>query len=84
MQLRIMFPYDLDDRYGDEYKTEYIHINMIKKFTPLPRKHNKVNRGNLHRGFCKFLSYEFNSIFHTMMNINIRNVPKFIRTFFLA
>ena len=38
MELRRMYPYDLNVKYGDEYITENAHTNMTKTFSPLPSK----------------------------------------------
>ena len=75
MELRTMYPYAINDRYGDEYKTENTYINMAKKFPLLPRKHNRIG---LHKGFCKLSPQEFNGKFNTMLDINIRDMPNFL------
>ena len=41
MELRAMYRYGLNNRYGDKYKTENMHINKAKK--NLPRKHNRID-----------------------------------------
>ena len=51
-----------------------------QKIRLLPGKRNKINRGSLHEGFCKFLPHEFNSKFNTVLDTNIRDVTNFIRT----
>ena len=75
MELRTMYPYAINNRYGDEYKTENTYINMAKKFPLLPRKHNRIG---LHKGFCKLSPQEFNGKFNTMLDINIRDMPNFL------
>ena len=39
-ELRIIFPYGLNDRIGDEFKIDNKHINVAAKFSSLPRKHS--------------------------------------------
>ena len=44
-ELRTIFPHGLNDRIGDEFKTDNKHINMAAKFSSLPRKHSRANCG---------------------------------------
>ena len=44
-ELRTIFPHGLNDRIGDEFKTDNKHINMTAKFSSLPRKHSGANHG---------------------------------------
>ena len=43
-ELRTIFPYGLNDRIGDEFKTDNKHINVAAKFSSLPRKYFLANR----------------------------------------
>ena len=49
-ELRTIFLYGLNDRIGDEFKTDNKHINVTDKFSSLPRKHSRANRGKNHKG----------------------------------
>ena len=49
-ELRTNFPYGLNDRIGDEIKTDNKHINVAAKFSSLPRKHSRANRRKNHKG----------------------------------
>ena len=53
MELRTVYPYGLNDRVGEEYKTANTHINVANKFPSLPRKYIRANRGTLHKGISK-------------------------------
>ena len=58
-ELRTTYPYGLNDRYGDKYKTENTQFfcrSMANKFPSLPRKYNKINWRNLYKGFCRLSS----------------------------
>ena len=44
-ELRKIFPYGLNDRIGDEFKTDNKHINVAAKFSSLSRKYIRANRG---------------------------------------
>ena len=46
-ELWTIFPHDLNDRIGDEFKTDNKHINIVAKFSSLPRKHSRANRGKI-------------------------------------
>ena len=37
-ELRTIFPYGLNDRLRDEFKTDNEHINVAAKFSSLPKK----------------------------------------------
>ena len=79
-ELSRMYTYGLNNRYGIEHETENTYINVAKKISSLPRKHNKINHGSLHKGFCKCWPQEFNSKFNTKLDTNIWDVPNFIQT----
>ena len=81
IELRTMYTYELNDRYGDEYKTENTHINVEKKSLSLSRKHMGINPGSHHKVFCKLSPQKFSSKFNIMLDTNMRNVPNVIQTF---
>ena len=77
-ELRIIFPYGLNDRIGDEFKTDNKHINVAAKFSSLPRKHSCVNPGKNCKGFPLVLPQQFlNDLNHTL-NTSIKDAPNFI------
>ena len=55
MQLRTVYPYRLNDRVGDEYKTENTHVNVTNKFPSLPRKFIRVNRGTTSQRYFQII-----------------------------
>ena len=61
-ELRTVFPYDLNDRIGDEFKTDNEHINVAVKISSLPRKHSRANHGKNHKGFPFFYHNNFQMI----------------------
>ena len=54
-ELQTIFPYDLNDRIGDEFKTDNKHINVAVKFSFLPIKYGRANRGKNHKGVSRLL-----------------------------
>ena len=53
-ELRTIFPYGVNDRIGDEFKTDNRRINVAAKFSSLPRKYSRANRGKNHKGVPVF------------------------------
>ena len=49
-ELRTIFPYGLNNRIGDEFKTDNKYINVAAKFSSLLRKHSRANRGKNNKG----------------------------------
>ena len=54
-ELRTIFPYGLNDRIGDEFKTDNKQNNVAAKFSFLPRKHSRATRGKNHKGVPRLL-----------------------------
>ena len=79
MELRTVYPYGLNDRVVDEYKTANTHINVANKFPSLPRKYIRANRGTLHKCISKFLPNEFISELSDILESSIIYAPNFIR-----
>ena len=77
-ELRTVFPYGLNDRVGDEYKTNNTHINVANRFSALPRKHIRVNRG-VRKGTPRMLPNVFIQDLMQKLTTNISDVPNFIR-----
>ena len=76
-ELQNIFPYGLDDRIGDEFKTDNKHINVSAKFSSLPRKHIRTNRGKNHKGFPLLLPQQFLNDLNHMLNTSIKDAPNF-------
>ena len=49
-ELQTNFPYGLNGRIGDKFKTENKHINVAAKFSSLSRKYIHANRSKNHKG----------------------------------
>ena len=79
MELRTVYPYGLNDRMGDEYKTENTHVNVANKFPSLPMKFIRVNRGTLHKGTSKLLPNEFMSDLSRLLETSVIDIPNVIR-----
>ena len=79
MLLRTVYPYGLNDRVGDEYKTANTYINVANKFLSLPRKYIRANRETLHKGISKLLPNEFISNLSDILESSITDAPNFIR-----
>ena len=90
-ELRAIFPYGLDDRIVDEFRTDDKHINVAAQFSSLPRKHSGKNHkggknhkdGKNHKGVpCQFLK-DLNHMLNTSMkDLNLLkdlNLSNFIR-----
>ena len=78
-ELRIIFPSVLNDRIGDEFKADNIHINLAAKFSSLPRKYSRANRGKNHKGVPRLLPQQFEKDLNQMLNTSIKDAPNFIR-----
>lgn len=48
------------------------------------KKHNRINRGSLYKGFCKLSPHEYKIKFNTMLGAGLRDVPNFIGTFLFS
>ena len=77
-ELRTIFPYSLNDRIGDEFKTDNKHINAAAKFSSWPRKHSRANRGKNHKGVPFLLAQQFLNDLNHILNISINYAPTFI------
>ena len=77
-KLRILSPYGLNDRLGDEYDK----LLFSNKFPPLSRKRDRVSRGRIHKNifFPWWAFYKLN--YH--LSHNLSDVPDFFRVFLLA
>ena len=73
------FPYGLNDRVGDEFKTDKKHINVTAKFSSLPRKYSRANRGKNYKAVPRLLPQQFWKDLNHMLNANIKDAPNFIR-----
>ena len=78
-ELRTIFPYGVNDRIGDEFKTDNRRINVAAKFSSLPRKYSRANHGKNHKGVPRLLRRQFVKDLNQMLNISIKDAPNFIR-----
>ena len=78
-ELRTIFPYGLNDRIGNEFKTDNKHINVAAKFSSLPRKYSRANRDKNHKGVPRLLPQQFLKDLNHMLNTSIKYAPNFIR-----
>ena len=78
-ELRTILPYGLNDRMGDEFKTDNKQINVAVKFSSLPRKHICANRWKNHKGVPLLLPKQFLNDLNHMLNTSIKDASNFIR-----
>ena len=78
-ELRTIFPYGFNDRIGDKFKTDNKHIKAAAKFSSLPRKHGRSNRGRNHEGVPLLLPRRFLNDLNHMLNTSTKDAPNFIR-----
>ena len=78
-ELRTIFPYGLNDRIEEEFKTDNKHINVAAKFSSLPGKYSRTNRGKNHKGVPRLLPQQFVKDLNQMLNTSIKDAPNFIR-----
>ena len=80
LKLRTVYPYGLNDRIGDEYKSHDTHIIVGKRFPPLKRTFPRENRGSLRKGNHSLTPNMFYDNLQNMFHRDIKKVPNFIRT----
>ena len=78
-ELQAVFPYGLNYRIGDEFKTDNRHINVAIKFSFLQRKYSCANGSKNHKSFTCLLPEQFLKDLNHMLNTSIKDGPKFIR-----
>ena len=78
-KLRLIFPYGLNERMRDKFKTDNKYINIAAKFSSLPRKHSRANRKKNHKDVPLLLPQQFLNDLNHVMNTNIKGIPNFIR-----
>ena len=61
-----------------------LKICVLKNVSSLHKKHNRINRGSLYKGFCKLSPYDYKIKFNTMLDAGLRDVPNFIGTFLFS
>ena len=71
--------FSLNDRIGDEFKTNNKHINVAAKFSSLPRKHIRGNHGKNHKGIPLLLPQNVLNDLSHILNTSIEDAPNFIR-----
>ena len=55
------------------------HINVAAKFSSLPRKYSRANRGKNHKGVPHLLPQQFRKDLNQKLNTSIKDAPNFIR-----
>ena len=78
-ELRTIFPYGLNDRIGDEFKTDNKHINVAAKFSSFPRKYSRANCGKNNKTVPRLLPQQFVKDLNQMLNTSIKDATNFIR-----
>ena len=76
LTLRTVFPYGLNDRIGDEFKTEESHFAIASRFTTLKRSCPRIARGKARKGqnrltcntFLQALKNHFSTSLHDALN----------------
>ena len=79
LKLRTVYPYGLNDRVGDEYKTADTHIAVGSKFPNLGRKHARLKRGVLRKGTNNLTPNKFVTDFKNHLDNCIEDTSNFIR-----
>ena len=74
-KLQTIFLLDHNGRIENEFKTDYLHINVTSKVSFLPRKNSRANRGNNRKGFPLRLPQQFLKNLNQMLNSSIKDVP---------
>ena len=77
--LRSIFPYGLNDRIVDEFKTDNKHVNVAVKFSSLPRKYSCANHDKNHKGVPRLLPQQFVKDLNQILNTSIKYAPNFTR-----
>ena len=72
------FPYGLNDRLGDEFKTDNKHSGAAK-FLSSPRNYIRANCGKSHKGVLCLLPQQFLKDLNYMLNTSIKDASNFIR-----
>ena len=81
-ELRAIFPYGLNDRIVDEFRTDDKHINVAAKFSSFPRKHSGKNHkggknhkvGKNHKGVPRLLPHQFLKDLNHMLNTSMKDL----------
>ena len=77
--LQTIFPKGLNVRIGNKFKTDNKHNNVAAKFSYLPRKYSRANRGKKYKGAPHFLPQQFLKDLNHMLNTSIKDAPDIIR-----
>ena len=79
LKLRTVYPYGLNDRLGDEYKTTQNHSCVGKQFFPLERYHQRLSRGKVRVSPDGLNVQTFLTEFKELLNSNLSRVMNYIR-----
>ena len=78
-ELRTISPYGLNDRIGDEFKTDNKHINVAAKSSSLPRKHSRSDHGKNHKGVPILLLQQVLNDLNHILNTIFKDASNFIK-----
>ena len=78
-ELQTIFPYGLNDRIGDEFKTDNKHIKVVTKFSTVLGKQSRPTRGKNYKGTPLFLPQQFLNDLNDKLNTNIKDALNFIK-----
>ena len=79
-----MFPCGLNDRIKDKLENDNRHVNVTREFLSLLKnKNSRANHEKNKKDVSNITTIIFRRLNH-LLNTNIKDVLKFIRTFFLV
>ena len=79
LKLRTVFPYGLNDRIGDEYKTDQFQHAIASRFPPLKRSHPRIKRGISRKGHNTVTHTVFLKKLNNLLQNNLHDSLNFIR-----
>ena len=80
LKLRTIYPYGLNDRIGDEYKDNNIHVPIGNRFPSLKRSFERTGRGMSRKGIPSTTPVEFVDNLKNILRTKIAHTSNFIRT----
>ena len=79
LKLRTIFPYGLNDRVGDEYKSDESTYVVGRRFPPLKRQFHRVSRGINRKGSNSFSYTDFFCKLNEYLTCTLKDCLNFIR-----
>ena len=77
LKLRTIYPYGLNDRLEDEYKKENTRVLVGNKFPRVPRNHDRLSRGTIHKNNNYFSPDKFLIKLKHHLTHSLLDVPNF-------